>query len=83
MDNWLCLRCGKPNHFAKDYNSQGNLTPKPQSELPKSQPAANQSIKQGRWQKKTCFQAATTQDEDNQSDSQDKELADAEQSPKN
>jgi hypothetical protein len=79
----LCLRCGKPNHFAKDCDSQGNSTLKPQSKPPKSQPAANQSIKQGGWQKKTRFQAATTQDKDNQSNSQDKELANAEQLPKN
>jgi cysteinyl-tRNA synthetase len=53
IDNQLCFKCGKPNHLAKDCESQGSPTPKAQSqsEPPKSQSVTCQSINQARGTK--------------------------------
>jgi hypothetical protein len=74
FDNHLCFKCGEPNHLARHckFQAQGSPTPKP----PQAEPAKTQSAKQGDRRKKTRFQSATVQDEDNQSDSHSEEFSD-------
>jgi hypothetical protein len=80
MDNQLCYKCGEPKYLAKDYPNQQNS--KSQSNPIKSQPAANQSIRQGNGQKKAHFQSATVQDSQSESRSEE-EYTDKDKASKN